>query len=367
MKTEVEKLKSENSQLKEQLNVLLQNATHNEEKMLRFSEMELLLIGTHSLRDLFQIIIVNYRAVFALDKVSLILIDPDYELLRFLDETGLQLDQLPELKLFSESSELKKWFNNDLLPCLTSFETKHECLFAETDDSLRSVALVPLVRRGRLIGSLNLGSNDLKRFQKTTSTDFLQRLAAVISICFENSLNTTRLERMGLIDPLTCVNNRRFFERRLVEIVSSSVRYNHELSCMFLDVDHFKQVNDNLGHQVGDLVLQEVAKIINEYQRGGDILARYGGEEFIVLLPQTPSGDALAVAERIRKNIDSHQFNLAEAKTLSITVSIGVANICVGDMGQAAIELGLDLVKKADHALLKAKATGRNKVVMADA
>lgn len=366
MKTEVEKLKSDKLNLKCQLKSLVQNARLNEEKMQRFSEMELLLIGTHSLRDLLKIIITNYRNVFDLDRVSLILIDRDYELLRFLDETGLQLDQLPELKLLPDSTELEKCFDKELSPILTRYDAKYEHLFVTANNVLQSIALIPLIRQGRLIGSLNLGSREVERFQESNSTDFLQRLAAIISICFENSLNITRLERMGMIDPLTCVYNRRFFEQRLIEVVSSSVRYNYELSCMFLDVDYFKKVNDDLGHQVGDLVLQEVARIINKYLRGGDMIARYGGEEFVVLLPQTPVNDAFSVAERIRKNLAGHQFNLAEGKTLSITLSIGVASMCVGDMGHAAIDLGRDLVKRADSALLKAKSTGRNKVLMAE-
>lgn len=366
MNTEVEKLKAEKRNLKCQLKTLVQNARQNEEKMQRFSEMELLLISTHSLRDLLQIIITNYRNAFDLDRVSLVLIDPDYELLRFLDETGLQLDQLPELKLFADSYELERCFDKEISPILTRYDTKYERLFVNAGSVLQSVALIPLIRQGRLIGSLNLASRESDRFQESNSTDFLQRLAAIVSICFENSLNITRLERVGITDPLTSVYNRRFFEQRIVEFVSSSVRYKYELSCMFLDVDHFKKVNDNLGHQVGDLVLQEVASIINEYLRGGDMMARYGGEEFVVLLPQTPVKDAALVAERIRKNLDEHQFNLAEGKKLSITLSIGVASMCVGDMGHTAIDLGRDLVKRADTALLSAKSTGRNKVLLAE-
>jgi len=364
MKTELEKLRAEKIQLKCQLKNLVQNARQNEEKMLRFSEMELLLIGTHSLRDLLQIIIYNYRNAFDLDRVSLVLLDPEYELLRFLDETGLQLDQLPELKLYADSRELEKWFDKDLSPILTRYEEIHDPLYVNASEVLKSVALVPLIRKGKLIGSLNLGSRESDRFQKSNSTDFLQRLAAIVSICFENALNTTRLERVGMTDPLTSVYNRRFFEQRLIEFVSSSVRYGYELSCMFLDVDHFKKVNDDLGHQVGDLVLQEVASIINEYLRGGDMMARYGGEEFVVLLPQTPIKDAFLVAERIKDKLASHQFHLAEGKTLSITLSIGVASMCGGDMGLAAIEQGRDLVKRADIALLNAKESGRNKVVV---
>ena len=366
MEIEAEKLKADNTKLRHQLNGLMHNAQLNEEKSQRFAEMELLLIGTHSLRDLFQIIINTYRSAFDLDRVSLLLIDAEYELLRFLDETGLQLDQLPELQLVAEPKELEKWFDKQLFPVLTNYQKQHEEIFITSENILKSVALIPLIRNGRLIGSLNLGSREAGRFIESNGTDFLQRLAAIVSICIENALNVTRLERVGMTDPLTCVYNRRFFEQRLTETVSSSVRYNFELSCMFLDVDYFKKVNDELGHQVGDLVLQEVAVIIDQHLRGSDMVARYGGEEFVVLLPQTPVTDAYAVAERIRKSLASHSFNLAEGKTLSISMSIGVASMSAGDMGREAIELGRDLVKRADLALLNAKASGRNKVLIAE-
>ena len=364
MSADTEQLKAENERLRQQLESLMHNARLNEEKMQRFSEMELLLISTHSLRDLLQIIINNYKNAFDLDKVSLILIDSDYELLRFLDETGLQLDQLPELKLEADRQQVEKWFGQKLSPCLTSFNDDHKVLFDSVSHSLKSIALIPLIRNGRLIGSLNLGSAERDRFQSGNSTDFLQRLAAIVSICIENALNVTRLERVGMTDPLTCVYNRRFFEQRLNEVVSSSVRYHFELSCMFIDVDHFKKVNDKLGHQVGDLVLQEVASIIDQHLRGSDMVARYGGEEFVILLPQTPVDQAYAVAERIRKSLEKHHFSLSDSRQLKITISAGIAGMCTQDMSRSAIELGRDLVKRADLALLDAKSAGRNKVLM---
>lgn len=365
MKTDAEQLKAENNRLRQQLDSLMQNARLNEEKLQRFSEMELLLIGTHSLRDLLQIIINNYRNAFDLDKVSLVLIDSDYEILRFLDGTGLQLDQLPELQLEADSAMVKKWFGQQFSPVLTTYKHEHKKLFDQRPGGLKSVALIPLIRNGRLIGSLNLGSHELERFKSTVGTDFLERLAAIVSICIENALNVTRLERVGMTDPLTCVYNRRFFEQRLNEVVSSSVRYNFELSCMFIDVDHFKKVNDQLGHQVGDLVLQEVASIIDQHLRGSDMVARYGGEEFVVLLPQTPVAQAYAVAERIRKSLAQHQFALSGGEKLSISISAGVAGMYTQDMSRSSIELGRELVKQADNALLDAKGAGRNRVVLA--
>lgn len=364
MNKTIKELESQNQQLQQKLNGLLSNARLNEEKMQRFAEMELLLIGTHSLRDLIQIIVSNYRNVFELDAVSLMLIDEDYEILRFLDQTGLQQDQLPELKLQADRTQVEQWFGTELYPRLNSYSSQFQSIFSPHNEDLASVALIPLMRQGRLIGSLNLGSKQAGRFQASSSTDFLQRLAAIVSICIENALNVTRLERVGMTDPLTCVYNRRFFEKRLEEFVSSSVRYKFDLSCMFLDVDFFKQVNDDLGHQVGDLVLQEVALIIDQHLRGSDMVARYGGEEFVVLLPQTPVISALEVAERIRSSLQTHEFSLAEGRSLSITLSIGVAGMDTNNVSLDPLERGCQLVKEADLALLQAKQNGRNQVVL---
>lgn len=359
-------LEKQNRSLRKQLNELVTNARQNEEKMQRFAELELLLISTHSLRDLFQIIINNYKAAFDLDLVTLVLIDEGYELLRFLDETGLQLDQLPELILIDDAQPLTDIFGHELKPVLGAYTKQTGFLFTQATTRIKSSAIIPLVRQGRLIGSLNLGSHDNGRFHYQAGTDFLERLAAIVSICIENSLNTSRLERVGMTDPLTCVYNRRFFEHRLGEVISSTVRYDYSLSCMFLDVDKFKQVNDQFGHQIGDLVLQEVAMIINHHLRGSDVMARYGGEEFVVLLPQTPVEDAVEVAERIRNHLQDHEFMLAEGNRLSITISIGVAGLDQSKLGRDPVNIGCDLVKTADEALLKAKSSGRNQVIQAE-
>ena len=169
------------------------------------------------------------------------------------------------------------------------------------------------------------------------------------------------LERETLIDPLTGVFNRRYLDRCLSQEVASARRYGLPFSVLLLDIDHFKQINDGHGHQVGDEVLASLAKIIAGELRDPDVVARYGGEEFLVMTVNTPPSGAIVLAERLRKRIESHGFNLpgvpdAEGR-ICATVSIGVASL--GD----AIDSAEKLVHAADRNLYRAKYGGRNQVI----
>jgi len=166
---------------------------------------------------------------------------------------------------------------------------------------------------------------------------------------------TKRLELMAITDPLTGVYNRRHFEDLMKTEFSKALRYGKPLSCLMIDVDHFKRINDRYGHDIGDSVLRKVTEILSSSLREVDVLARWGGEEFIVLLHNTDRDGALVVAERILKNISDHRFEGLPDRE-KVTVSIGVA---VVDIETKDWET---LVKQADDALYRAKAKGRNRV-----
>jgi diguanylate cyclase (GGDEF)-like protein len=230
------------------------------------------------------------------------------------------------------------------------------------EEGLASVAILPLHCRDNLTGSLNLGSHDPDRFTRHHAWDFLQQLATVAGVCLENAVNRERLVISGLTDPLTQLHNRRYLDRRLAEELARANRYRQPLSCLFVDADHFKQINDNHGHPVGDQVLRELASRIRSQLRASDIATRYGGEEFALLLPQTYLEDALLLAERIRLEIASHPISLGDNKALRITVSIGVSEALplLGKTPQP--QLGEQLLADADRALYLAKANGRNRI-----
>ena len=161
-------------------------------------------------------------------------------------------------------------------------------------------------------------------------------------------------------------NNRRYFDQRLSEEVKNVRRTGNPLTCMLLDVDHFKRVNDTYGHQVGDLVLREVAAIIRAQLRGSDVLSRYGGEEFSALLVNTSPEEAEEVAERIRQAIEQRVFDVPEFDPFTITISIGVATLKMPpNTHMNAKSAGQLLIGHSDRVLYDAKATGRNRVISA--
>jgi diguanylate cyclase (GGDEF)-like protein len=170
-------------------------------------------------------------------------------------------------------------------------------------------------------------------------------------------------KELSALDDLTQLYNRREMERLLIEDMERAGRLDRRLSVAMLDIDHFKNVNDLYGHQVGDQVLREAAQIIISTLRSSDRPARYGGEEFLLILPDTTGADVLALLDRLRKAFETHIFRVRHAQEvleLRLTVSIGAASF--PEHGNTPE----NLVDASDHALYRAKSGGRNKVVEAE-
>jgi diguanylate cyclase (GGDEF)-like protein len=166
---------------------------------------------------------------------------------------------------------------------------------------------------------------------------------------------TATITQLARTDELTGLHNRRSFQQLFTLARNAALRHNHPLSLISIDLDHFKVVNDTLGHSVGDLVLKEFAKLLQEKVRSEDVVVRQGGEEFIILLPHADSIAATALAERIRTAFEQ---NPGSAAPLAVTASFGVAQLQGGEEEDA-------LIQRADTALYRAKHEGRNRVVMA--
>jgi len=188
-----------------------------------------------------------------------------------------------------------------------------------------------------------------------TLEDKLSRASGEVA---ELRQNLEVVRREALTDPLTGIPNRKLFESRLREAARNAVETGEPMSLLMLDIDHFKRFNDSYGHQLGDRVLQLVARILKTSIKGRDMVARYGGEEFAVILPATRLAGAATLGDQIREAVATrHIIQKRTGEDLgTISLSLGVANLRSGDSAES-------LIKRADEALYAAKRNGRNRVV----
>jgi diguanylate cyclase (GGDEF)-like protein len=216
----------------------------------------------------------------------------------------------------------------------------------------------PIVIGERRIGVMNFTDKATGDAFDERDLELLQAIAPQIAVALDRTVLKDRageFEQLSVTDPLTGLLNRRYLEKRLIEEIQRSKRHRFPMSLMMLDVDQFKSYNDMFGHPAGDTALKIVASILQDILRGDDVAARYGGEEFAILLPQTTSTEAAAIAERLRQRIEHTEFPKRK-----VTVSIGIAS-CSNE-----IDTPDDLIGAADHALYEAKNHGRNNVRIYD-
>ncbi|NNJ91619.1 MAG: GGDEF domain-containing protein, partial [Gammaproteobacteria bacterium] len=164
-------------------------------------------------------------------------------------------------------------------------------------------------------------------------------------------LKKRQLERIATTDGLTGLYNRLKIEQLINEEVDRAIRYKRRFSLVLLDLDHFKNVNDQFGHHVGDVVLKEFSAVLVSEVRKVDEVARWGGEEFVILLPETSIDEAHNVSEHVRSKVENYQFAIIK----NLTVSIGISEYISGDNLQS-------IINRADKALYEAKTNGRNQI-----
>jgi two-component system, cell cycle response regulator len=356
-------LQTENFFLRQQLEALLHEARLNEDKLRRFDQLERQLIGAGSLRELLRLLLCEYKQAFAVEFVTLALVDRDDEARRILASGSAGETEIGDLTLLGTADALEALYGGQRRPWLGDFDAaRHQSLFKAEAGAIRTVALLPLTRQGELIGSLHAGSASADRYNEACGTDFLERLAQIVAICLENALSQERLKMVGLTDVLTGVQNRRYFEHRCPVEISEARRYKHPLACIFLDIDRFKRINDSYGHPTGDEVLRGVARLIQSQLRSGDTIARYGGEEFVALLPKSELRHAHHIAERIRASIEEKPFKAQSGQPIRVTISIGLSMLPAKNLAGDNLQCAEQLVADADQALYQAKHKGRNRI-----
>lgn len=350
--------------LESHLDGMLSRVQHNSLTLKRLQSFEMRLLAMNTLAEMIEFILAETKILFGLDVVNLWLVDPKNEIAAYLDSDHYDYRRREGLLLINQESPLSECFDGSNQPMLGGYQSSDcERFFsASLAKKPASVVIAPLVRREKYLGSLNLGSYRDDRFVQGMATDFIEHIASVISICLENNLNVETMRRTSLVDPLTGVNNRRFLEQRIEEELDRSQRTREPLSCLFLDIDYFKRINDGYGHQAGDHVLAAVATMVKKQLRNNDVLARYGGEEFVALLSQSDNKHTVEIAERIRTSIADLRILFAE-QTIPVTISLGAATYQPAfALKKPVAEIALQLIQTADAALYEAKRNGRNRV-----
>ena len=341
-------------QLARTVSELVDKATQNERILRKFQQFELQLLALSGMEMLLDNLLADTLRHFRLDAAELWLFDPE-RILR---------DLLPD---DVQRSAGLYWLESDSDLCALYPQQQYSVRLASPlpqglfpGRPVRSAALLPLVRHGALVGSLHFGAFSAQRFSNDKSTDFINHLASVVAVCLENCANQERLHRLSMIDMLTRVENRRAFHLSMDTEIARAIRQAEPLTVMIGDLDHFKAINDNHGHQIGDRVLRAVAQEIAGMLRKTDHVCRYGGEEFALILPNCDRNLAIEVAERIRARIA--ELRVASDSGIEVPTSISLGVTCWTQPKPSASNIADQLIKFADDAVYRAKASGRDRV-----
>lgn len=345
---------------------LTEEVARNTHILKRSQERELQLLEADDLQLLFERMSLGLARSYGLDAVTVVLCDPDHDVRHLLMAGGAGPDEPKELQLVDSLTGLTPQYVALREPWLGPYSASdHQLIFPDGTD-LASIAMIPIRHKGHLLGSINFGSRDADRFTEDHASDFFAHLGVIASFALENSVNRARLRRSGFTDVLTGWYNRRYLQVRLAEELARARRHESGLTCLMLDIDFFKSVNDTWGHAAGDRVLREITQRIESEIRATDVAARYGGEEFVILLPDTNGTSGVSLAERVRESVAAAPFDIGNGRSVEITASIGVATVSPKREQSELKTVGDALIARADVALYRAKSSGRNRVALND-
>lgn len=245
---------------------------------------------------------------------------------------------------------------------LADFDPLRVCSQMRTAELSRTLPIILIAEeddKPRVVRGLDLGVNDFI-MRPIERNELLARVRTQIrrqryAVELRRSVNQTLA--LAVTDELTGLYNRRYFERHLAMMQAKAIEQQRDMAMMLIDMDYFKQINDTHGHDTGDTVLREFADRLRRNIRGVDLACRFGGEEFVVLMPDTDFQQAQGVAERVRNAVAERAFDNGEGRSLTVTVSIGLA------LNDERADTPESLLKRADVALYRAKREGRNRVV----
>jgi diguanylate cyclase (GGDEF)-like protein len=327
-----------------------------------FHEVGKALFSTLDLQKILQTIMEKISDLLQPDTWSLLMMDEKTQDLYFEIAIGTGADRLRDVRL-KLGEGVAGWVAQHGEPILIE-DTRNDTRFTPKVDELthtetRSIVCVPIKARGHVLGVIELVNALGKPSFGVEDIPILKSLADYAAIALENARYVQRIHELTITDDCTALYNARHLNFVLDTEIYRSNRYGYEFSVIFIDLDHFKQVNDVHGHLVGSKLLWMIGDLIKGNLRLIDYAFRYGGDEFVVLLPQTSKESSLVVVRRIRELLTSRVFFTDERLNIKVTASFGVAAF-PGD-GRTRKEL----LRKADEAMYMVKNTTRNNIALA--
>ena len=341
---------------------LLRELKRTVDELQALNEIGRALTSTLDLTEVLRLVMGRAQDLVKATRFSLLLVDETTRELRFEVATGPGSEKIASLRL-PVGEGVAGWVAREGQPVLVQ-DAPRDPRFAPRYDALSgnvsgSLIAVPLVSRGRTLGVIEVVSGKGER--ELTPEDLLtvQALADHAAIAIENAQAFERIRELTVVDEHTGLFNARHLKRVLEAEVTRSERYGRPFSLVFIDLDHFKLVNDSHGHQAGSATLREVGEVLRGGLRETDIPTRYGGDEYVILLPEADREQAMGVAERLRAAVAAHTFLVDRGLSVRLTASLGVATWPID--GRRAEEL----LERADGAMYHVKASSRDAVVHA--
>lgn len=355
-----DKIFAENQELREKLSQIMEISRENEDLQHHYDKLEETIFAADNLSQLITSLQHELIERFHIPLVTVALLDSIMERIEDTPlpatETTTRMRPLTSISkgiyqnFFPQHQPL---ISSGLLPELAEFFQASK----KSKLEIGSSACIPLKAGSRLMGILMLASNDEKKFKPSLATDFVERLSSRLAIAIENLTIRNQLEKVSRTDQLTGLYNRRSLAELMPLEFERAKRYDHPLSILMIDLDDFKQINDQYGHGTGDLILSSLGKILIDNTRRNDAVVRYGGDEFLVIMPHTDGEQARVVADKILEKTRGRSISLSETTKISCAISLGLATFPA-----AGIETSEALLNQADQNLYTAKKEGKGKI-----
>ncbi|MBI5043438.1 MAG: sensor domain-containing diguanylate cyclase [Nitrospirae bacterium] len=348
-------LKNENRGLKESLR-------QKDKELSFFIEVGKALTSTLKFKEILKIIMDNAQKLVKSEAWSILLVDEKANKLYFELAKGEKVDKIKDIRL-NMGEGIAGWVATKGAPLIVPDVSKDKRFFSGVDKKTKfktkSILCVPIISKNKTLGVLELiNKKDGNSFERK-ELELMLKLIDHAAIAIERSMLYERTAELAVTDDLTKLFNFRFLDQRLDEEIKKCKKNGGSVSLIFLDMDHFKLINDNYGHLMGSKVLIEVAQILINTLRDMDIIARYGGDEFVVVLPDTGTETTYRITKRIQNLIRKHLFLNEEGLSSHITASFGIATY----PEHAASKL--ELIRLADQAMYIVKNRARDDICIA--